>query len=245
MCSPLFKTTVRLHHILFRYMVPLPIDWNSEMTSLVYTNVKSHRLAFVFLMTLDLMLSTSCVYDIIFHSLMGWRPVLDLGTSCMLLVAGLALAVALQLTAVVWQNQSGILGINQIYEFKRELCQRFARRDNQVATEVAGFLFTLACGPMPFIIMICSLSLSFDPFYFVFEDILGEPTEQTMQQIVFTFLARWRTAGLDTITIYLGVAKNHGDTRELRILGTCIEIPEKEGALHKSYVEPCNDYKKL
>ncbi|CAL8098611.1 unnamed protein product, partial [Orchesella dallaii] len=201
MLTPLQKFAFKLLSIEFFFLPPLPITWNAKYTHLIVQQKRFtlSKISLGFIATCTLLTFTGMWFVILTHLAIHSRPEFNIGVLIMYIIGTIAAGSGLVCMWIVFKCGCGSLcAVSNLLSYKHSLFHRFRATETERLFDLMLIflaIYTIVGATGTYF---GALYLKFDPYYFIFNDILVSlyPTKSASDVLLESTWLRWVILGI-------------------------------------------------
>ncbi|CAL8098623.1 unnamed protein product [Orchesella dallaii] len=200
MLTPLQKFAFKLLSIEFFFFPPFPITWNSKYAHLI-TQKKRFTLSKVslaFTTTCIFLTFTGMCFVILTHLAIHSRPEFNIGMLTMYITGSIAAGSGFVLIWIIFKNQDALCAVSNLMSYKHSLFHRFNATETDPFFDLMLILIAIYAILGATGTFFGALYLRFDPYYYIFNDILVSlyPTKSPSDVLHESTWLRWALLGI-------------------------------------------------
>ncbi|CAL8098633.1 unnamed protein product [Orchesella dallaii] len=200
MLTPLQKFAFKLLSIEFFFFPALPITWNAKYTHLITQQRRFtlSKISLAFTTTCIFFTFTGMCFVILTHLVIHPRPEFNIGMLTMYITGSIAAGSGFVFIWIIYKNQDALCAVSNLLSYKHLLFHRFHATETEPLFDfmlifLAMYAIIGATGTF-----FGSLYLKFDPYYYIFNDILVSlyPTKSPSDVLGESKVLRWTLLGI-------------------------------------------------
>ncbi|CAL8098635.1 unnamed protein product [Orchesella dallaii] len=186
---------ILLLSIEFFFFPSLPITWNAKYTHLITQQKRFtlSKISLAFTTTCILLTFTGLCFVILTHLAIHSRPEFNIGMLIMYIMGIIAAGSGLVFIWIIFRNQDALCAVSNLLSYKHTLFHRFHESETEPLFDIMLIflaMYAILGGSGTYF---CALSLKFDPYYFIFNDVLEflYPTKSSSDVLLESLGLRW------------------------------------------------------
>ncbi|CAL8132230.1 unnamed protein product [Orchesella dallaii] len=177
----------------FSYLYPSPFDWDLELSQAKLSPFELNRtwIPFLFMMSLNLIVSIACFYVPLSHYVIQSRSHYGLFLTAVHLLSGtfmLGIFIVAFLLYTEWSAFDKLL--NEFLSLKNQILGEIGCPQKEFLVDQLMVPAAIVTCIGPIIVILCGPFLELDAFCFVFQDVLPDPKFRNRSTILLVYIAR-------------------------------------------------------
>ncbi|CAL8098609.1 unnamed protein product, partial [Orchesella dallaii] len=200
MLTPLQKIAFKLLSIEFFFLPPLPITWNAKYTRLIIQEKRFtlSKISLGFTTTCIFLTFTGMCFVILTHLAIHSRPEFNIGMLTMYITGSILVGSSFVFIWIIFKNQDALCAVSNLLSYKHSLFHRFHATETERLFDLMLIFLSIYTILGAIGTYFGSLYLKFDPYYFIFNDILVSlyPTKSPSDVLLESTWLRWVVLGI-------------------------------------------------